>query len=394
MKRQATRLITSFWCLASVLSMTAFSSAGAAALSVTGLVKQPLNLSVQDLNRYQSLEVQLNEILRDGTFRGNFICRGVPLRALLETACVAKEETPFNKKTDLAILIKNTRGEQVALSWGEVFYRNPGNIIVATAAVPIIPHGKCTRCHQNDEHLPWVEPLKRTISFPKLVISTDMWGDRSLDGIVSIEVLDLRPAMPAEKMKSLFSDGFTITGKGIKDKVVTSLPQKPRRNLVVKHVGEGKGYHGIHHFEGVPLKSFFEEPVQQAGLDTVFFFSAPDGYRSLISYGELFLDPSGDRMIIADKEGGKPIKAGGKFCFVPPDDLFLDREIKALERIEVLSLAGKPKSNVIGIGRGDTSLISLEAISYMARADAYHERFPGLIYSESCLEKGHKKCGH
>ncbi len=394
MNRQTSLLITSLCFLALALSMTAFSPADASALSVSGLVKQPLNLSVQDLNRYQSLEVQLNEVERNGDFRGNFLCRGVPLRALLETACVAKEESPFNKKTDLAILIKNTKGEQVALSWGEVFYKNPGNIIVATAAVPIMPHGNCTRCHQNDEHLPWVEPLKRTISFPKLVISTDMYGDRSLDGIVSIEVLDLRPAMPAEKKSPLFSDRFTITGKGIKDKVFTRLPKKPRRTLVVKHVGEGKGYHGIHRFEGVPLKSFLEGPAQQAGLDTVFFFSAPDGYRSLLSYGELFLDPSGERMIIADKDGGKPIKADGKFCFVPPDDLFLDREIKALEKIEVISLAKPPRINVIGIGSGDTSLISLEAISYMAKAEAYHEKFLGLIYLDPGLEKRHKKCCH
>ncbi len=41
-------------------------------LSITGAVKQPLNLTIGDLAKYQNMQVQLNEVLSDGEFRGVF----------------------------------------------------------------------------------------------------------------------------------------------------------------------------------------------------------------------------------------------------------------------------------------------------------------------------------
>jgi hypothetical protein len=73
-------------------------------------------------------------------------------------------------------------------------------------------------------------------------------------------------------------------------------------------------------------------------LSQVFLVSAPDGYRSLFSYGEVFLDPAGGRVILADRSNGKPLKRGGKFFLAPPDDLMADRDVKAVEKIELISL--------------------------------------------------------
>ncbi|RLB58778.1 MAG: hypothetical protein DRG80_06920, partial [Deltaproteobacteria bacterium] len=68
---------------------------------------------------------------------------------------------------------------------------------------------------------------------------------------------------------------------------------------------------------------------------------------------------------------GQPVKNGGKFILVPPDDLMSDREVKAIQKIQVISLSREPKIYVIGMGCGDTNLISLKAISYMAKADVF-----------------------
>jgi len=62
-------------------------------LSITGLVKRPVNLSLSDLRQYQSVEAQLNEVFEDGTYRGAFVFRGVPLKTLLETAFIQKEDS-------------------------------------------------------------------------------------------------------------------------------------------------------------------------------------------------------------------------------------------------------------------------------------------------------------
>ena len=123
MKRKLALLISIVFCFVSIETLSADSNVG---LSITGLVKQPLNLTVVDLMGFDSIKVQLNEVMQDRSFRGNFVYRGVPLKALLELACIGKEQTAFNKKTDLAIRITGENGRQVALSWGEIFYKNGG----------------------------------------------------------------------------------------------------------------------------------------------------------------------------------------------------------------------------------------------------------------------------
>ncbi|MBU1053929.1 MAG: hypothetical protein KKC46_08885 [Proteobacteria bacterium] len=340
-------------------------------VSITGLVKQPMNLSIDDLNGFDSIKVQLNEVMTDGSFRGVFLYRGVPLRALLELAYIEKEESAFGKKVDLAIRIKGENGKVVALSWGEVFYRNPGRIIIATSAQPIMPKHSCTGCHSPEEYQPRMDKLKRNIDFPKLVISSDTFADRSLDGVTSIEVIDLRPKMPSEKSEKFYSKDFSIIGANINNKDFKTLSGFPRTKMTIKHLGEGKGFHGIDRFEGVFFKSLLDTVELKPDLAQVFLASAPDGYRSLFSYGEIYLDTTGDRLLIADRLGGKDIENGGKFVLVPPDDLMSDRDVKALQKIEVLSLKRPAKIYIIGVGCGDTNLITLNAISSMAEADAF-----------------------
>lgn len=340
-------------------------------VSVTGCVSQPLNFSLEDLERYQSISVQLNEVMEDSSYRGVFYYSGVPLRTLLETAFVQKGETAFSKGVDLAVRVRSRDGKQVALSWGEIFYKNPGRILLATSARPIMPHHDCKTCHTPEEYKPRLDQLHRKIGFPKLVVTGDAYADRCLENVSAIEVIDLCPGKPAAKMKKLFSPECTVTGRNVKTIVLRDLSNRPQRTLRVKHLGEGKGYHGVNGFSGVPFKSLFEDAGVRADLSLVFLVSAPDGYRSLFSYGEVFLDPLGDRIILADKMDGKPLKQGGKFFLIPPDDLMADRDVQAVKKIEVLSLKKKPQVFVIGVGCGDTNLISLEAVSSLAKADAY-----------------------
>jgi precorrin-4 methylase len=340
-------------------------------LSITGLVKQPLNLTVEDLERCQSISVQLNEVTKAGAYRGVFYYSGVPLRTLLELASIEKEETAFKKKVDLAILVRNRQGKQVAISWGEVFYRNPGGIIVATSAVPIMPHHDCKACHKPEVYKSRLDQLHRKIGFPKLVVSHDTYADRSLDEITSIEIVDLHPEMPTKRMKELFSPQITVTGAVDKPLELKDLSPYPRMEMTVKHLGEGKGFHGLDKFEGTGFKTILEDAGIKPDLTKVFMVSAPDGYRSLFSYGEIFLNPAGERIFIADRIKGQPIEKFGKFFLVPPDDLMSDRDVKSVEKIEVISIRQDPRLYVIGTGSGDTSLISLEAISYMAKADVF-----------------------
>ncbi len=49
-------------------------------LHIIGAVKQPLQFSLSDLARFQSIPVRLNELTRDKTFHGVFNYRGVSLK--------------------------------------------------------------------------------------------------------------------------------------------------------------------------------------------------------------------------------------------------------------------------------------------------------------------------
>ena len=310
-------------------------------LNVTGVVKQPLNLSLEDINKFTSVRVRLNEVTRDNNFHGSFYYRGVPLRTLLELADIQKVGADFNKAIDLAMVIRSRDGKQTVLSWGEVFYRNPSEIIIAASAEPIMPHKSCQACHKPEVYQPWLDQLKRPLGFPKLVVANDFYTDRSMEDITGIEVLDLHPKIDTKKTKDLYSPSFTITGAVKQPLDIKDLSSYPHKEVPAKQMGDGKGYHGIRIFEGVPLLDLLNKAGIEPDSDTVFLISAPDGYRSLLSYGELFLAPHGQDIVIADRVAGRPLKENGRFILIFPEDLSADRWVKAVDKIEVIRLKRK-----------------------------------------------------
>ncbi|MDQ7786139.1 MAG: hypothetical protein RDU01_00870 [Thermodesulfovibrionales bacterium] len=310
-------------------------------ISITGVVNQPLNLTMDDLYRFESVGVRLNEVTTDRNYHGAFSYFGVPLRTLLNLAVVQKKETDFSKPIDLAVVVKNKEGKQTVLSWGEIFYRNPAEVIIAINAAPIMPHRECANCHQPEAYTQWLAPLKRQPGLPKLVVANDFYSDRSLEDISAIEVIDLHPALRSQKMPELFSPTFTVTGAVKETLKISDITSSLRIEILTKQIGDGKGYHGLKHFGGAPLREIIRNAGIEPDLNTVLLISAPDGYRSLISYGELLFAPYGRNIIIADRADDQPLKKNGKFIAVLPDDLSADRWVKSVEKIEVISLKQK-----------------------------------------------------
>lgn len=335
-----------------------------ASLSIGGSVKQPLNLSIEALAGFRTVRVQLNEIMKDGSYRGSWYFDGVPLRTLLETALVEKEESGYPKAIDLAIVVRSSEGREVAFSWGEIFYRNSADVIIATTAVPIKPR------HKSDAAERYAEQFDRKIGFPKLVAAADEFADRSIENVAGIEVVNLRPGAGTKKMETLFAPSFSVTGAVARSIVVEDLDGFPLRNLRSAHMGEGSGFNGFNDYSGAALHAVLEKTGVSLQLSHIYLLSSPDGYRTTLSSGELYLQGSGRDMLIADKQNGKPLDWGGKFAFIPAGDLMSDRDIKALEKIEVIDLRRKPQLTIIGIGSGDTDLITIEAVTAIARADA------------------------
>jgi DMSO/TMAO reductase YedYZ molybdopterin-dependent catalytic subunit len=315
-------------------------------INITGLVKQPLSLGIEDLGRFQTVKVQLNDVMRDKTYRGTFYYQGVTLRALLDTASIEQKGKSNSKNISLAIKVTNKEGKSVVLSWGEIYYRNSGDIIIATSATPIMPHKSCVTCHKDEKfYKPYLDVFNRNIEYPKLVVGSDGYGERSIEGVVSIEVVgpsqnevSKEGEHASSSSTKLFSPSFSITGLVKKEMTLTDLSKYPRKELRMVHMGEGKGFHGIMDFSGTTIKALLGEAGVDNDLTSVFIVSAPDGYRSLFSYGEVFLNRGDDSLIMADKLNGKAIEEEGKFFLAPCDDIMSDRDVKSVEKIEVLSL--------------------------------------------------------
>ena len=357
---------------ATLMLATLVAPAPSPALTLGGVVRQPLNLNIEDLAQFGSTEVRLTDFTSNKQFNGVFVYKGVSLRALLQTATIQKDEGGFNKTIDLAIVVRDRNGRTTVLSWGEVFYRNPSNVIVAYSATPVMPHHAkgCAQCHSPEAYQPSLDKLKRKVGLPKLILANDFYSDRSLEDIVSIEVVDLKRGSAKKPDPPPTTAKFTITASSGKKSVFTDLAGYRHTKVDFTDVGDGRGYHGHMQFEGAPLRELLSDPEEKREMDKAVLVTSTDGYQGLFSFGEIFLSPLGERIIIAEQ---KIVPAGGgkKFTLVIPDDLAADRMIKTVSKIEVLSLKEKPKLYVISTGCGDPGLITLEAIANMGKVDVF-----------------------
>lgn len=356
------------------LAMVKHAPVSRPAITVTGEVKRPLKLTVEDLARFQSVEIQLNEVNRDRSFHGVFRHQAVPLRHLLDMAQIVKQDSAFNKEIDLAIRVSSASGEQVVLSWGEVFYSNAGEVAIAFAATPVKPmmtEARCQKCHGPEVFQTVYDVYGRSAKLPKLLIRSDFYSDRCLEEVTRIEVVDLHPEIKVDRKVKLQSAELVIRGAVEKELKVCCLKKYPQIEVRKKVVGVHMGYHGLHSYVGTPLVKLLEAAGAGNDLSKALMISAPDGYRALFSFGELLLADKGQRIILAKSVDGKLLKGqrGGKFRIIVPDELVDDRDVLAVDRIEVVDLKPAAKISVIGVGPGDTDLITLEAIGALARAD-------------------------
>ncbi len=358
--------------VAALALISAFLPAPSNALTVGGTVRQPLNLDTETLARLAATEVRLTDLTRDRKFEGVFNYRGVPLRTILEMAKIEKDGPGFKKTTDLAIAVRTRDGKTAVLSWGEVFYRNPENALIAVSATPVQPHmtNKCGECHSPPSYQPALDKLKRRIGFPKLVMPNDFFSDRSLEDVVAIEVIDLKGNAAKKEAVKPTTARFSITDISGKSSVFSGFSGYPRTMVDFKEVGDGRGYHGSGTYEGVPLRELLRKTDGSQDIDKVVLVTSTDGYRAAFSSGEIFLNPLGERIIISESKG-KSSTGDRKFTLVIPDDLAADRMVKTVSRIEVLSLKQQPKLYVISMGCADPALLTLEAVSAMGKADAF-----------------------
>ncbi|MGE4542819.1 MAG: SAM-dependent methyltransferase [Pedobacter sp.] len=318
--------------------LTVCQAAAEPVVTITGLVKHPQRLTLKDLANYRTVEVRTTEVATQNTFHGVYRYQGVPLQYLLQAAGVEKEGGTFPKAIDLALVVRNRQGQRTLLSWAEVAYGRPADVIIAFSATPIYT-----------KETPTLVP--KPLVLPRLVLGNDFYSDRCLTDIVSIEVID--PTRDA----------------AIQPVSLAKRPNQSISEVTTKIVWNGTRFDGVKRFSGTPLVDILKQAGVGAEPQTVFLVRSRDGYRSLLSYGELFWSPLGRRILLADRMGGQPLGEKHARWLVLPDSS-ASRFVRDVASIEVLRPRHVPKLTVIGVGAGDTCQITLEALSALARADA------------------------
>jgi hypothetical protein len=177
--------------------------------------------------------------------------------------------------------------------------------------------------------------MTRQVKLPKLVVAYDFYNDRSIEEITNITIIDLKSDIAGQKAKEAYSSEVTVSGYGIQSFSIKDLSSFHHEQSRVKLTGDGKGYHGLRRVEGVLLSEILSKAGMQHDLDSVVVVSAPDGYRILLSYGELFLNPHRNRILLADRIDQEPIRKNGRFILITTEDLSADRWVKAVKTIEI-----------------------------------------------------------
>jgi len=308
-------------------------------ITITGCVNHPLQLNLSDLQRMESTEIKMNEVASDGSFHGVFNYRAVPLQTLLNMAGLEQKDSTFKKLVDVTIVLTDKQGKKAVLSWGEIYYSNPAEVTLAYQVAPIYPVKRnCQKCHDPEDYRFAMEQLGRDVPLPKLLVTGDFYTDRLLEGIVTIEVMDVRPNIAVDRQAALRSEQIQISGDLSRPLTVDNLSGYPGIDINKKIVGVGRGYHGLHSFRGTSLSNVLTAAGITPTIDQVVIAWAPDGYRATFSMGELYLSEAGRNIILADIKDNAAFDTGGKMRIIVGPDHTDDRDVQAVTNIEVIDL--------------------------------------------------------
>jgi hypothetical protein len=295
-------------------------------LYVDGEIANPGKVDFSDLAIHS---VIVKEALLDSAggdrFVGAYRYDGYSLFDILDKKILKKaNENEFRPIIDLYVEIENDKGEKVVFSWGEIYYPNNLNkILIASGVSRIVP--------SKTKEL-WTLPVES-----KIVAAGDLVTERNISSPVKITVKSYEHSFPVQKgMSPMFSSSMAVFNSSKKIAQIETLPSN-LSNVTFNTIfyGRGKGIHSTTPFNGVLLNEllikYFPVTVEnlKSGLICVV---GMDGYRSVISYSELFnRNDQQEFMLIKTKDK----EDGGLYRIFAACDFFSDRAIKSVSEIHL-----------------------------------------------------------
>jgi len=293
-------------------------------LQIEGEVDNPgmLNLDSLPVHTVSVKEVSIDESGHHH-FEGAFFYTGVSLYDILSTRTLKKEnEMKFKPAIDMYVTVENARGDQTVFSWGEIsFARNNSTILISKSVKSINPSKMKTR---------WALP---TVS--RLICANDLSDVRFIDSPTKITVKSFVGEFGSMKSKNIFSPTIEFL-KGSQKETLGEIPSTvEKRTYTYVGYGHGMGYKGVQSVRGYVLKDILSGVITFTPGDlrnSLAVVSAKDGYRSVFSLSELVNRSDNLDVLLVDRKDSQ--KDGRYSLFVTPD-FFVDRNVKAVERIEI-----------------------------------------------------------
>jgi hypothetical protein len=258
-------------------------------------------------------------------FKGAYFVNGYSLYDILNSRIFKKApENTFSSPVDLYAIVENEKGEKAAFSWGEIYYRNSFDILIAKTIQPI-------------------NPVRAKVSYvlpetPRLICAGDLLNARFIDNPTKITVKSFHGSIPKEKPKNIYSPEMKIvtkTGTFTIDDVGSSVE---KRTYSTVGYGHGMGFKGNESVSGYLLKELIGAkltPTPAMLREWIAVASSKDGYRVVLSFSEIMNRSDNQDFLLLDK---KDSADNGRYTLFPAADFFADRDVRAIEKLELSGL--------------------------------------------------------
>lgn len=292
---------------------------------VEGEVENPgaVDFALLPLNGFPAKDVFYGK--DKNKFIGSYFFNGYSLFDIINQKKIKKaNEAEFKPAVDLYVVVENDKGEKAVFSWGELFYSKDNFRTVITKSVRAINPSKMK--------MKW--PLPEA---PILVSGNDAFNFRSISNPTKITVKSFTGTYSKERIKEIYTSEFMVTNPSgsvvVKD--ISGIEKRKFRGL---GYGHGMGWKGSDEVEGFVFKDVMKNYAkidEQQIASTILCVSAKDGYRVTYSLSEIINRNDMNDFLLIEENGSLE---KGKYDLFATPDFFVDRNIRSVEKIEILNV--------------------------------------------------------
>jgi len=292
---------------------------------VDGEVENPgiVDLTLLPLNSFPTKDLTFAD--DKNKFIGSYFVIGYSLFDIINTKKIKKaNEEEFKPTLDLYVIVENDKGEKAVFSWGELFYSRDNFRVLITKTIRAINPAKMK--------MKWPLPVES-----KIVCGNDAFNFRNITNPTRITIKSFAGTYSKERIKETFVPEITVV-KGNENFVIKDVAGIEVRKFRNLGYGHGMGWKGVDDYEGFIFRNVLRKNVKfdvDEIRNTILCISAKDGYRATFSLSEVINRVDMNDFLLVEKNGSLE---DGKYNLFATPDFFVDRNVRSVEKIEVLNI--------------------------------------------------------